>query len=161
MATTTEKVTEKVSEVLLGTTEEPGLSKDDRAIFQHFAKQDEDGVPYLDEEQFVNAIAPQSEDYVSMGIACAQGVRKIRLLTPPILAQNQPLAICHPLPRRRPQPIWKSHVTRLDSVRQYPTKARRRVRNRFSTIRHNGQGLRKVRRVQAHVRAELVEQAAV
>jgi len=65
MATTTEKVTEKVSEVLLGTTEEPGLSKDDRAIFQHFAKKDENGDDYLDEEQFVNAIAPQSEDYVS------------------------------------------------------------------------------------------------
>jgi len=66
MATTTEKVTEKVSEVLLGTTEEePGLSKGDRAIFQHFAKKDENGDDYLDEEQFVNAIAPQSEDYVS------------------------------------------------------------------------------------------------
>jgi len=65
MATTTEKVTEKVSEVLLGTTEEPGLSKGDREIFQHFAKKDENGQDYLDEEQFVNAIAPSSEDYVS------------------------------------------------------------------------------------------------
>jgi len=61
-------VTEKVSEVLVGTTQEPQLSQVDRATFLKHAKTDDAGERYLDEEDFVNAIAPESEDYVSTSV---------------------------------------------------------------------------------------------
>ena len=61
-------VTEKVTEVLVGTTQEPQLSQVDRATFLKHAKTDDAGEKYLGEEDFVNAIAPESEDYVSNSI---------------------------------------------------------------------------------------------
>lgn len=61
-----DNVKETVSEVLLGTTEEPQLSQQTRDIFLNHALTDaETGERYLNEEQFVNAIAPETEDYVS------------------------------------------------------------------------------------------------
>jgi solute carrier family 25 (mitochondrial aspartate/glutamate transporter), member 12/13 len=58
-------VTEQVGEVLLGTTEEPQLSHSTRVQFLKFAKKEgEDGDYYLDEESFIDAVAPESEDYV-------------------------------------------------------------------------------------------------
>jgi solute carrier family 25 aspartate/glutamate transporter 12/13 len=59
-------VTDKVQEVLVGTTEEPQLGQTERATFLKHAKKDENGENYLDEESFINAVAPESEDYVSI-----------------------------------------------------------------------------------------------
>jgi hypothetical protein len=59
-------VTEQVGEVLLGTTEEPQLSQLTRAAFMKHAQKDETtGEYYLSEDQFIDAVAPESEDYVS------------------------------------------------------------------------------------------------
>lgn len=59
-------VTEVVKETLVGTTVEPELSQEIRAAFNRSARQDEaTGEDYMDEEEFVNAIAPANEDYVS------------------------------------------------------------------------------------------------
>ncbi|KAF2192747.1 calcium-binding mitochondrial carrier protein-like protein Aralar1 [Zopfia rhizophila CBS 207.26] len=57
-------VKEQVGEVLLGTTEEPQLSQQTRAIFmKHAVKDEESGEYYLGENEFINAVAPESEDY--------------------------------------------------------------------------------------------------
>lgn len=57
---------EAVKESLLGTEDEPGLSAQTRADFLGHAKKDGDeGEHYLDETSFVDAIAPEGEDYVS------------------------------------------------------------------------------------------------
>jgi solute carrier family 25 aspartate/glutamate transporter 12/13 len=59
-------VSEQVGEVLLGTTDEPQLSQLTRAAFlKHAQKDEETGAYYLDEEHFIDAVAPESEDYVS------------------------------------------------------------------------------------------------
>jgi len=60
-------VTESVKEALLGTEEEPQLSSQTRAEFQqHAKKDDESGEYYMGETEFIDAIAPASEDYVSL-----------------------------------------------------------------------------------------------
>jgi solute carrier family 25 aspartate/glutamate transporter 12/13 len=61
-------VKEQVGEVLLGTTDtepgEPQLSQLTRSAFLKHAKKDEAGDYFLDEESFIDAVAPESEDYV-------------------------------------------------------------------------------------------------
>lgn len=57
-------VKEQVGEVLLGTTNEPQLSQLTRAAFMNHAQQDESGEYFLTEDQFIDAVAPQSEDFV-------------------------------------------------------------------------------------------------
>lgn len=58
-------VKEQVGEVLLGTTEEPQLSHLTRQAFLKHAKKDDASDEYfLDEESFIDAVAPESEDYV-------------------------------------------------------------------------------------------------
>jgi solute carrier family 25 aspartate/glutamate transporter 12/13 len=57
-------VTEEVREVLLGTDKEPQLSQLTRAAFMKHAQKDDAGDYYLNEDQFIEAIAPESEDYV-------------------------------------------------------------------------------------------------
>ncbi|EUC43519.1 hypothetical protein COCMIDRAFT_100610 [Bipolaris oryzae ATCC 44560] len=56
-------VKEEVREVLLGTTEEPQLSQLTRAAFMKHAQKDESGEYYLNEDQFITAVAPEGEDY--------------------------------------------------------------------------------------------------
>lgn len=59
-------VKEQAKEALLGISDEPQLSQQTRAEFMKYAVQDlNSGEKYLDEEQFINAIAPKGEDYVS------------------------------------------------------------------------------------------------
>lgn len=58
-------VKEEVREVLLGSTEEPQLSQLTRAAFMKHAQKDESGEYYLNEDQFITAVAPEGEDYVS------------------------------------------------------------------------------------------------
>ena len=55
-----------IKESLLGTTSEPELSQLTKATFDRNARQDEaTGEYYMTEEDFVNAIAPDNENYVS------------------------------------------------------------------------------------------------
>lgn len=58
-------VKEQVGEVLLGTTDEPQLSALMRQTFMRHAKKADDGDYYLDEANFIEAVAPESEDYVN------------------------------------------------------------------------------------------------
>lgn len=60
-------VKDTVKESLIGTTREPQLSQQTKATFdQHAIKDEETGELYMTEEQFVDAIAPENEDYVSL-----------------------------------------------------------------------------------------------
>jgi solute carrier family 25 aspartate/glutamate transporter 12/13 len=62
MATVTEAIKEKV----LGTELEPQLSAQTRNNFLQYAKKDEGSDEYyMTETEFVDAIAPEGEDYVS------------------------------------------------------------------------------------------------
>lgn len=65
---TVTKVTETVKESLLGTdlANDEQLSASTKATFVRYAKKDEsNGELFMEEEDFVNAIAPVEEDYVS------------------------------------------------------------------------------------------------
>lgn len=63
-------VTETVKESLLGATVPEGLSSTSREVFLRHARQDaENGEHYMGEEEFVNAIAPSEENYVSTVIS--------------------------------------------------------------------------------------------
>ena len=58
-------VTASVKESLLGATQPEELTQSAKADFMKHAKHDEDGELYMGEEEFVAAIAPPEEDYVS------------------------------------------------------------------------------------------------
>lgn len=63
-----DKVKDSVKESLLGAEVEPGteLSGQTRAEFMQYAvKDDESGEYYMNADQFVQAVAPAGEDYVS------------------------------------------------------------------------------------------------
>jgi solute carrier family 25 aspartate/glutamate transporter 12/13 len=58
-------VTEKVQETLLGKETEPQLSEQNRQEFlKHAIIDEETGEYYMTEHEFIEAIAPTSEDYV-------------------------------------------------------------------------------------------------
>ena len=57
-------VTDSIKESLLGKTQPAELSQESRANFLKYARE-EDGEYYMREEEFINAIAPPEEDYVS------------------------------------------------------------------------------------------------
>lgn len=62
---TTNQVKETVKETLLGVEEEAQLSQSSRFNFLQHAVQDEaSGDYYMGPDQFINAIAPSTEDYV-------------------------------------------------------------------------------------------------
>jgi solute carrier family 25 aspartate/glutamate transporter 12/13 len=59
-------VKESVKASLVGVKQEPQLSQQIKSNFmQHARKDEETGEFYMSEEQFINAIAPKHEDYVS------------------------------------------------------------------------------------------------
>ena len=59
-------LSEQVGEVLLGTTDEPQLSQLTRAAFMKHAQKDEASDEYfLTADGFIEAVAAESEDYVS------------------------------------------------------------------------------------------------
>jgi hypothetical protein len=65
MASTAASIKESVKETLLGVEDEAQLPFQTRAEFMQHAKIDpESGDHYMTEEDFVNAIAPETEDYV-------------------------------------------------------------------------------------------------
>jgi solute carrier family 25 (mitochondrial aspartate/glutamate transporter), member 12/13 len=66
-------VAETVKESLLGTSQPAELSASSRTTFLKHARRDEDtGELYMGEEEFVNAIAPPDQDYVSLMSPIAQ-----------------------------------------------------------------------------------------
>jgi len=59
-------VTETVKESLVGSVHPTGLTNESRTtFFQNSRQEGEDGELYMNEEDFINAIAPPQEDYVS------------------------------------------------------------------------------------------------
>lgn len=58
-------VTEAVKEQFLGSSEQPHLSHQSRTNFLRHAQKDENGELFMNEEHFINAVAPKQEDYVS------------------------------------------------------------------------------------------------
>lgn len=59
-------VAESVKESLLGTSQPAQLSPSSRTTFLKHARRDEDsGELYMGEEEFINAIAPPEQNYVS------------------------------------------------------------------------------------------------
>lgn len=72
-------VTEAVKQSFVGTTAEPELSLEVRATFdRHSVQDDATGERYLTEKEFVNAIAPVNEDYVSLRLRSPASVGGIR-----------------------------------------------------------------------------------
>jgi solute carrier family 25 aspartate/glutamate transporter 12/13 len=61
-----DSVKEAVKEQLLGSTEQPDLSHQSRSNFIRHAQKDENGELFMNEEHFINAVAPKQEDYVSV-----------------------------------------------------------------------------------------------
>lgn len=59
-------VTDKLKESLVGTDEvEPQLSASTREAFMsHSIEDEETGERYMDKTEFINAVAPEGEDYV-------------------------------------------------------------------------------------------------
>lgn len=66
-------VKEAVAETLVGTTQEPSLSQQTRQTFRrHAIKDEQTGEYYLGEDQFIDCVAPQSEDYVGSRNECCE-----------------------------------------------------------------------------------------
>ena len=81
-----------VKESLLGVTTEPALSAQARATFQKYARQRENEETFMNQEDFVDAIAPDGEDYVSK---ISKGLPMGNSLLTSFPAQNQERAVCH------------------------------------------------------------------
>lgn len=76
---TTEAVKEIVKEGLLGTEEPTSLSASHRASFYKNAKKDEDTEElFMGPDEFIEAIAPPDEDYVSIPYPCLASVYHVR-----------------------------------------------------------------------------------
>lgn len=64
-------VKDAVKESLVGTSQEPQPSQQIKSYFLRHARKDEEtGELYMSQEDFVNAIAPKYEDYVSHPDPC-------------------------------------------------------------------------------------------
>lgn len=74
------RVTEAVKESLLGSTEEPQLSHHSRSNFVRHAQKDENGDLVMNQENFINAVAPKQEDYVSVTRDCKRVLKSSQLL---------------------------------------------------------------------------------
>lgn len=71
-------VTEAVKQTFVGTTIESELSQEVRATFdRHSIQDDATGERYMTEQEFVNAIAPVNEDYVSLKLRSPAGAGNI------------------------------------------------------------------------------------
>ncbi len=107
-----------IKESLLGTTREPELSTQTKATFDRHARQGgETQEPFMTEEDFVNAVAPESENYVSstnrssyLHLTAYKGDLTD---SPGTTAQNKKRTIRHTIPDRRSTEKWKDKFTRL------------------------------------------------
>ena len=79
-------VKEAVKESLLGSTEAPHLSQQSRLNFVRHAQKDENGELFMDRENFINAVAPKHEDYVSVIPDCKS--TEIFAITDPVSSQQ-------------------------------------------------------------------------
>lgn len=62
-------VTEAVKQSLVGSSEQPQLSHQIKSNFNQYARKDEQtGDLYMSEDDFINAVAPKQEDYVSCSL---------------------------------------------------------------------------------------------
>lgn len=61
-----ERIKESLKETLIGKEAPEGVSQESRTRFIQHASLEEDGELYMSAEDFVNAIAPPEEDYVSI-----------------------------------------------------------------------------------------------
>lgn len=60
-------VTESVKKTLVGSSEDPSVSQQAKTLFMQHAKKSEEGEDYyLGEDEFIDAIAPRTEDYVGL-----------------------------------------------------------------------------------------------
>jgi solute carrier family 25 aspartate/glutamate transporter 12/13 len=75
-------VKETVKETLVGSKEAPELSHQARSIFVRHAQKDENGDLFMTEDEFINAVAPKQEDYVSIILDLFQSLRLPRVLVP-------------------------------------------------------------------------------
>ena len=74
-------VKEVVKEALVGTEADVQLSAQSRSIFDKNARKDEEtGELFMGEEEFINAVAPPTEDYVSQNL-CLRGTAYKKQLT--------------------------------------------------------------------------------
>jgi len=130
-------VAEKVKESLVGTEVEVGLSSQTRVDFMdHAVKDEETEEYYLDEKAFIDAIAPQGEDYVSITlspnlITHQRGAMRLPLTAKMQahmrIAQDQARAVRDPVQRRRPQSQNPHQPPRLGCLQQPARQTRRRV----------------------------------
>ena len=68
-------VAETVKESLLGTSQPEALSPSSRTTFLKYARRDQDNDElYMGEEEFVNAIAPPDQNYVSLTSLTTQSI---------------------------------------------------------------------------------------
>jgi hypothetical protein len=65
-------VKDTVKETLVGSREVPELSHQARSNFLRHAQKDEHGELFMTEDDFINAVAPKHEDYVSIAIGSAR-----------------------------------------------------------------------------------------
>jgi hypothetical protein len=121
-------VTEKVKDTLLGVEQLPQVSEQNRAEFLTFARKDEEtGEYYMTEAEFIDAIAPASEDYVQLP-ALPVFLHSYPLLThPSSAAQNKARPILNPLQSRRPPGQGPSDAAGMEQLREPARKAGRRV----------------------------------
>ena len=71
-----------IKESLLGTTREPELSTQAKATFDRNARQDGTSEElFMTEEDFVNAIAPESENYVSCMLCLELSLSELRQIS--------------------------------------------------------------------------------
>ena len=74
-------VKEVVKEALVGTEADVQLSAQSRSIFEKNARKDEEtGELFMGEEEFINAVAPPTEDYVSQNL-CLRATAFAKQLT--------------------------------------------------------------------------------
>ena len=119
-----------VKESLLRTTRESELSTQTKATFDRNARQDNKNEElFMTEEDFINAIAPKSENYVSLWSCLVLPVRvKDYVLTAfGSTAQNKTRAVCYLVPCRRSTKMWEIESERLGVIRESACQTRCRV----------------------------------
>lgn len=70
MATSASAVKEAVKETVLGSDDAAGPSSQSKARFTKRAVKDETGELIMGPDEFINAVAPENEDFVSLPVAC-------------------------------------------------------------------------------------------
>lgn len=75
MASSASAVKEAVKETVLGSEEPAGPSSQSKARFTRMAVKDETGELYMGPEEFITAVAPDEEDFVSFNFSFVPWLR--------------------------------------------------------------------------------------